>query len=58
MARRYTNADSSENFTGLKWEVQWYANADYIQGMPDVESETSVNVKLTTTNAWTRTFLY
>ncbi|HGE8424971.1 TPA: DUF1983 domain-containing protein [Serratia marcescens] len=51
------NADGSENFTGLKWEVRNGTQMqDYIQGMPDVESETSVNVKLTTTNAWTRTF--
>ena len=51
------NPDGSENFTGLKWEVRNGSQAqEYIQGMPDVESETSVNVKLTTTNVWTKTF--
>ncbi|MEX2940882.1 TipJ family phage tail tip protein [Serratia fonticola] len=51
------NPDGSENFTGLKWEVRnGTQTQDYIQGMPDVESETPVNVKLTTTNVWTKTF--
>jgi predicted phage tail protein len=51
------NPDGSENFTGLKWEVRnGTQTQDYIQGMPDVESETPVNVKLTAANVWTKTF--
>ncbi|MDF9617030.1 phage tail protein [Pseudomonas entomophila] len=49
------DASGNVNFPGVKWE--WRSGAieqDYIQGIPAVESETSVGVELRNDAPWTR----
>lgn len=49
------DASGNVNFPGVKWE--WRGGAieqDYIQGIPAVESETSVGVELRSDAPWTR----
>lgn len=49
------DASGNVNFPGVKWE--WRPGSveqDYIQGIPSVESETTVNVELRSDNPFTR----
>ncbi|MGV2837110.1 TipJ family phage tail tip protein, partial [Pseudomonas shirazensis] len=50
------DASGNLNFPGVKWE--WRPGSveqDYIQGIPSVENETTVNVELRADNPFTRT---
>jgi predicted phage tail protein len=49
------NADGGLNFEGVTWD--WRPGSidqTYIPGIPSVENETTVNVELTSSNAWVR----
>ncbi|AJJ21130.1 putative phage host specificity protein [Yersinia intermedia] len=49
------NPDGSSNFTGVKWEYRAGTQAqDYIQGMPNVENEITVNTELKSDTPWVR----
>ncbi|WP_338659170.1 host specificity protein J [Yersinia intermedia] len=49
------NPDGSSNFTGVKWEYRAGTHAqDYIQGMPNVENEITVNTELKSDTPWVR----
>ncbi|MEX5363505.1 phage tail protein [Pseudomonas guariconensis] len=50
------DASGNMNFPGVKWEWRrGTVEQSYIQGIPAVESETSVNVELRSGTPWTRT---
>lgn len=50
------DASGNMNFPGVKWEWRrGTVEQSYIQGIPAVESETSVNVELRSDTPWTRT---
>lgn len=50
------DASGNINFPGVKWEWRrGTVEQSYIQGIPAVESETSVNVELRSDTPWTRT---
>ncbi|EPI8454512.1 host specificity protein J [Yersinia enterocolitica] len=49
------NPDGSSNFTGVTWEYRAGTQAqDYIQGMPNVENEITVNTELKSDTPWVR----
>ncbi|EKN5942965.1 host specificity protein J [Yersinia enterocolitica] len=49
------NPDGSSNFTGVKWEYRAGTQVqDYIQGMPNVENEITVNTELKSETPWVR----
>ncbi|HIC7323488.1 TPA: host specificity protein J [Yersinia enterocolitica] len=49
------NLDGSSNFTGVTWEYRAGTQAqDYIQGMPNVENEITVNTELKSDTPWVR----
>ncbi|HEN3447710.1 TPA: host specificity protein J [Yersinia enterocolitica] len=49
------NPDGSSNFTGVTWEYRAGTQAqDYIQGMPNVENEITVNTELKSGTPWVR----
>ncbi|MGK0158927.1 host specificity protein J [Pseudomonas mosselii] len=49
------DASGNVNFPGVKWEFRrGTVEQDYIQGIPAVESETSVGVELRSDQPWTR----
>lgn len=49
------NADGSRNFTGVKWEWRpGSVDQPYIQGIPSVENETTINTELRSEAAWSR----
>ncbi|HEN3561587.1 TPA: host specificity protein J [Yersinia enterocolitica] len=49
------NPDGSSNFTGVTWEYRAGTQAqDYIQGMPNVENEITVNTELKSDTLWVR----
>lgn len=49
------NSDGSSNFTGVTWEYRAGTQAqDYIQGMPNVENEITVNTELKSDTPWVR----
>lgn len=51
------NDDGSYNFTGVTWEFRkGTQDQEYIQGMPEVDNELSVNQVVTTRIPWTRQF--
>ncbi|TYO83649.1 DUF1983 domain-containing protein [Pseudomonas sp. CK-NBRI-02] len=50
------DASGNMNFPGVKWEWRrGTVEQSYVQGIPAVESETSVNVELRSDTPWTRT---
>ncbi|MEB3840460.1 host specificity protein J [Pseudomonas guariconensis] len=50
------DASGNMNFPGVKWEWRrGTVEQSYIQGIPAVESETSVNIELRSDTPWTRT---
>ncbi|OFS72066.1 host specificity protein [Pseudomonas sp. HMSC08G10] len=50
------DASGNMNFPGVKWDWRrGTVEQSYIQGIPAVESETSVNVELRSDTPWTRT---
>lgn len=52
------NADGSQNFSGVAWEFRPGTQAQkYIQGIPGTENEISVGTEVSSTTAWTRTFI-
>lgn len=49
------DASGNVNFPGVKWEFRrGSVEQDYIQGIPAIESETSVGVELRSDQPWTR----
>lgn len=49
------NPDGSSNFTGVTWEYRAGTQVqDYIQGMPNVENEITVNTELKSETPWVR----
>lgn len=49
------NSDGTSNFTGVTWEYRPGTQAqDYIQGMPNVENEITVNTELKSDTPWVR----
>lgn len=49
------DASGNVNFPGVKWEFRrGTVEQDYIQGIPAIESETSVGVELRSDQPWTR----
>ncbi len=49
------NSDGTSNFTGVAWEYRPGTQAqDYIQGMPNVENEITVNTELKSDTPWVR----
>ncbi|MDR7875667.1 host specificity protein J [Yersinia mollaretii] len=49
------NSDGTSNFTGVTWEYRAGTQAqDYIQGMPNVENEITVNTELKSDTPWVR----
>jgi predicted phage tail protein len=51
------NADGSYNFEGITWEFRTGTqDQEYIPGMPEVDNEMSVGVKVTESVPWTRQF--
>ncbi|WP_145563088.1 host specificity protein J [Yersinia canariae] len=49
------NSDGTSNFTGVTWEYRPGTQAqDYIQGMPNVENEITVNTELKSDAPWVR----
>ncbi|QGY29082.1 host specificity protein J [Pantoea cypripedii] len=51
------NEDGTYNFTGVVWDYRnGTQDQTYIQGMPEINNESSVGVEVTTTSPWTRQF--
>ncbi|MBP2197231.1 host specificity protein J [Pantoea cypripedii] len=51
------NEDGTYNFTGVVWDYRnGTQDQTYIQGMPEINNESSVGVEITTTAPWTRQF--
>lgn len=51
------NNSGSYNFTGVKWDFRkGTQDQSYIQGMPEVDNESSVGVEVSTTAPWIRQF--
>ncbi|CQJ12703.1 putative phage host specificity protein [Yersinia mollaretii] len=49
------NPDGTSNFTGVTWEYRpGTQGQDYIQGMPNVENEITVNTELKSDTPWVR----
>lgn len=49
------DSQGNENFPGTKWEFRpGSVQQSYIQGIPSVENETTVNTELTSDNDWVR----
>ncbi|MFX2576006.1 host specificity protein J [Enterobacter quasiroggenkampii] len=52
------NADGSQNFSGVAWEFRSGTQAQkYIQGIPGTENEINVGSEVSSSTAWTRTFI-
>lgn len=51
------NNSGGYNFTGVKWDFrEGTQDQSYIQGMPEVDNESSVGVEVSTTAPWIRQF--
>lgn len=51
------NDDGTYNFTGVVWDYRnGTQDQSYIQGMPEIDNESSVGVAVTTSSPWTRQF--
>lgn len=51
------NEDGTYNFTGVVWDYRnGTQDQTYIQGMPEIDNESSVGVEVTTSSPWTRQF--
>lgn len=51
------NESGEYNFTGVKWEFRkGTQDQDYIQGLPEVNNESSVGITVTTSTPWVRQF--
>ncbi|MDF7657644.1 host specificity protein J [Erwiniaceae bacterium L1_54_6] len=51
------NEDGTYNFTGVAWDYRnGTQDQTYIQGMPEIDNESSAGVEVTTTSPWTRQF--
>lgn len=51
------NDDGTYNFTGVKWEYRsGTQDQTYIQGLPEIDNETSAGIKVTTSSPWVRQF--
>ena len=51
------NDTGSFNFTGVKWDYRrGTQDQTYIQGMPEIDNELSVNIEVKQNAAWTRQF--
>lgn len=52
------NADGSQNFSGVAWEFRSGTQAQkYIQGIPGTENDINVGSEVSSSTAWTRTFI-
>lgn len=51
------NDDGTYNFTGVKWEYRsGTQDQTYIQGLPEIDNETSAGIKVTISSPWVRQF--
>lgn len=51
------NDDGSYNFTGVKWDYRkGTQDQTYLQGMPEIDNESSVGIEVKAATPWTRQF--
>ena len=51
------NDDGTYNFTGVKWDFRvGTQDQDYLQGLPEIDNESSVSIEVKSTSPWTRQF--
>ncbi len=51
------NDDGTYNFTGVNWDYRvGTQDQDYLQGLPEIDNESSVSIEVKSTSPWTRQF--